>query len=264
MFESRSFGARGLWLALSLGAHAVLGLSLVRQPALITTAYALTPRALALSAPNLEIEEPPGPRSVETAPPAPPASEPPRLAVARSSRVVSATGAPQVAAAPIPRAQPAVAIPQVSAPASVSAAVPRFVIAVSPSHPSSSGVAPTSASPHAIASNALPGANAPRPSNSTGAPFSEAAVDTRARLLRGDAPLYTQEADAAGVEAEIPFEIVIDENGAVASAHALAHVGYGLDAAAERGILGYRFAPARRQGIAVPVRMRWQLRFQLR
>jgi protein TonB len=96
------------------------------------------------------------------------------------------------------------------------------------------------------------------------APFAEAAVDIPARLLHGDPPAYTRGAEAAGVEAEVPLEIVIDRNGVVVSARAVRHAGYGLDAEALRGIEQYRFAPARRNGAPVAVRMRWQMRFQLR
>jgi TonB family protein len=95
-------------------------------------------------------------------------------------------------------------------------------------------------------------------------PFAAAAVDTPAHLLRGDAPAYTREAEAAGVEAELPLEIVIDRNGAVTSARALRPAGYGLDAAALRAIAEYRFVPARRNGVPVAVRMQWRMRFQLR
>jgi protein TonB len=108
-----------------------------------------------------------------------------------------------------------------------------------------------------------PSATGPSTSG-TDAPFAEAAVDIPARLLRGDPPAYTRDAEAAGVEAEVPIEIIFDRNGVVVSARALRHAGYGLDAEALRGIEQYRFAPARRNGAPVAVSMRWQMRFQLR
>lgn len=98
----------------------------------------------------------------------------------------------------------------------------------------------------------------------SGAPVPEASVDVPASLLAGSAASYTREAEAAGIEANVPLEIVVDQLGAVSEARVLSHVGYGLDEAALRAIRGYRFAPARRAGQALAVRMRWLMRFQLR
>jgi len=89
-------------------------------------------------------------------------------------------------------------------------------------------------------------------------------VDTPARLLVGSSASYTREAEAAGIEADVPLEIVVDSAGSVIGARALSHVGYGLDDAALRSVRGYRFSPARRESKPVTVRMRWLMRFQLR
>jgi len=96
------------------------------------------------------------------------------------------------------------------------------------------------------------------------APATEASVDTPARLLSGNSPSYTREAEAAGVEADVPLEIVVDSAGAVVAARVLAQVGYGLDQAALGSVRAFRFSPARRGGKALAVRMRWLMRFQLR
>jgi protein TonB len=88
--------------------------------------------------------------------------------------------------------------------------------------------------------------------------------DTAAQLRAWTVPAYTPAALSAGVEANVPLEIIVSEKGNVTSARALEHVGYGLDEAAQRSILGYRFAPAVRAGRAIAVRMRWVMRFQLR
>jgi TonB family protein len=95
-------------------------------------------------------------------------------------------------------------------------------------------------------------------------PVPEAALDTAATLLSGHSASYTREAEAAGVEATVPLEIVVDSAGSVSAARVLLHVGYGLDEAALQGIRAYRFSPARRAGKALAVRMRWMMRFQLR
>lgn len=96
------------------------------------------------------------------------------------------------------------------------------------------------------------------------APVLETQVDTPARLEAGNPPSYTAAAEAAGIEVELPLEVVIDASGFVRSARALGHVGYGLDEAALAAIHGYHFSPAHRAGSAVAVRKRWVMRFQLR
>jgi protein TonB len=100
--------------------------------------------------------------------------------------------------------------------------------------------------------------------SASAAPFGEEAVDTAATLLFGSAPAYTREAESAGVEAEVPLEIVVDDRGQVVAARALHRAGYGLDEVALRSVRAYRFKPARRAGHPVPVRMRWLVRFELR
>jgi protein TonB len=96
------------------------------------------------------------------------------------------------------------------------------------------------------------------------APVPETQVDTPAKLQAGNPPSYTAAAEAAGIEVELPLEVVIDAGGVVQSARSLGRVGYGLDEAALAAIRRYRFSPARRAGNAVAVRMRWVMRFQLR
>jgi protein TonB len=95
-------------------------------------------------------------------------------------------------------------------------------------------------------------------------PFSESQVDRPAKQQSGAPPSYTAAAEAAGVEVELPLELVIDRSGAVQSARTLQHVGYGLDEAAVAAVRRYRFSPAWRAGKPVAVRMRYVLRFQLR
>jgi TonB family protein len=112
------------------------------------------------------------------------------------------------------------------------------------------------------------------PARSTGAPSAGAAgpgdgplgereVDVSAHLVSATPPPYPPAARAAAVEAEVPVEIVVTADGRVVSARPLAHAGYGLDEAAARALLGYRFSPALRGGRPVPVRMRWAVRFRL-
>jgi TonB family protein len=96
------------------------------------------------------------------------------------------------------------------------------------------------------------------------APVAESVAETPARLRMGNPPAYTAAALSAGVEADVPLEIVVSEAGAVISARGLVHVGYGLDEAAVESVRGYRFTAAVHDGKAVSVRMKWLVRFQLR
>lgn len=90
-------------------------------------------------------------------------------------------------------------------------------------------------------------------------------VTERARQVGGTSPVYPSDARAQGVElgSPLPFEIVVDSSGRVASARALHHAGYGFDEAAMTALRTYRFTPATRAGHVVPVRMRWTVDFRL-
>lgn len=127
---------------------------------------------------------------------------------------------------------------------------PRFAMTVAPTTALASG------------SSAEGGVGANMVTDSYG-PIAESAVETPAKLKSGHAPIYTAAALSAGVEADVPLEIVVNEQGVVVSARATIRVGYGLDEAAIQSVRGYRFAPASRGGKPVPVRMRWLMRFQL-
>jgi protein TonB len=100
--------------------------------------------------------------------------------------------------------------------------------------------------------------------HSVEAPLAEQEVDVGPVLIAGAPPAYPASAQAAGVEASVPVELVIDARGAVESVSVLTHVGYGLDEAAVAALRRYRFTPAKRAGRAVAVRKRWITRFELR
>jgi protein TonB len=98
----------------------------------------------------------------------------------------------------------------------------------------------------------------------SGPPVAEGEADARARLLSEPRPAYPAAAAEAGIEADVPLEIVVDASGRVVSAHAVGRAGYGLDEAAEAAIRAYRFAPALRAGRPYAVRVRWTMQFRLR
>lgn len=114
------------------------------------------------------------------------------------------------------------------------------------------------------ASGSATSSNSASPGGTAGTVIPSTSVDIPARLRTGSVPAYTPAALAAGIEANVPLELVISEAGLVTSARGLEHVGYGLDEAARQSVLGYRFTPAMRKNRPVPVRMRWLMRFQLR
>jgi protein TonB len=149
---------------------------------------------------------------------------------------------------------------------------PTHVLAAPPS------VAPTSEAPLRFdlssARFATHGATSPPASASEGAAsdtgagtrttiFPESAVDVPARLLSSIPVVYPEAARAAGIEADIRLDLVVDGSGRVTSAHAGGAQDRGLADAAVRAVRGYRFTPARRADLPVPVRMRWTVTFRL-
>jgi protein TonB len=113
------------------------------------------------------------------------------------------------------------------------------------------------------------GAQAAATASPTGGPaegdvVGEGDVAVPARLVSSSPLVYPAAARQAEIEIDLPIEIVVDAEGRVVSARALRRAGYGLDEAALRAIKAYRFSPARREGRAVPVRMRWTVQFRLR
>jgi protein TonB len=101
------------------------------------------------------------------------------------------------------------------------------------------------------------------PSNDGSAAIPEASVDAKARLVRGLAPAYPDAQRADGVQGDVRLELVVGVSGAVESARVIRGV-VGLDDAALRAVREFRFAPATKEGRAVPVRMIWSMQFRLR
>ena len=164
----------------------------------------------------------------------------PRAPLARAARQESTPNARE------PRSEPAAAPDSNVSPESTGA---RFAMTI----------APTTGVHSALSSASAAGASA-----AVAAPIAESAAEMPARLESGSDPSYPASALSAGVEAEVPLEIVVNEAGTVISARAPQPVGYGLDDVAIASVRSYHFRPARRGDKAVAVRMRWLMRFQLR
>jgi protein TonB len=93
--------------------------------------------------------------------------------------------------------------------------------------------------------------------------YAEDGVDARPRLLEWQAPRYPPSAASAGVEVDVPVEVVIDTQGAVTDVRLSKHFGYGLDEAAIAAARSYRFSRATKAGRPVRVRMRCTVMFRL-
>ncbi len=93
--------------------------------------------------------------------------------------------------------------------------------------------------------------------------YGEEGVDVRPRLLTWHAPRYPDAAASAGVEVDVPVDVVIDASGAVTDVRLPKHFGYGLDEAAVAAARSYRFSGPRKAGRPVRVRMRCTVMFRL-
>jgi protein TonB len=242
---ARGLVPRGGALVFSLLAHAAVAAAVVQQGT--SFARALTgpePKLVEIVAPELDSV----PKAAEAAPvpavtPTAVVTQPIREPVhAFASRPSPATQAPE--GQPPGTPEPAVAV------APVAATTPHFVMAAAPVF---------EASASATVGNVA--AAVARPIE---VPLGEHEVDVGPVLIAGAPPAYPAGAQAAGVEASVPVELVIDAHGAVQSVVVLTHVGYGLDEAAVTALRSYRFTPARRAGRTVAVRKRWITRFELR
>jgi TonB family protein len=84
------------------------------------------------------------------------------------------------------------------------------------------------------------------------------------RLMKRVAPAYPPFAKERGVEATVNVEVLVDESGRVTEARALGKpVGFGFEEAARRAALESEWAPATRDGVAIPMRTTLQVRFQI-
>lgn len=71
--------------------------------------------------------------------------------------------------------------------------------------------------------------------------------------LSGDGPVYTEEARLERVQGVAILETVIDETGSVTGIRMLKGLPFGLDRAAVEAVKTWKFEPATRQGVPVPV-----------
>jgi TonB family protein len=248
MLDATSLGMRAATIALSVSAHGAVALWVVHGGEPIDASQIATPGLAEIAAPDVQALE------MSAGEPAR-AGENGRLssqmkhAVRRHAVTPTDPTVPQVTSV-TPAAESAVA-PTPAVVAAFAPVEPRFVLSVA----SARGVTNPVTSVRATG---------PGPLDDGAGAVPGSMVDAPASLVSGAAPAYTAEAQAAGVEADVPLEIVVDERGNVTEARILRRVGYGLDQVAERSVRAYRFEPARRAGHPVATRMRWVVQFQLR
>ena len=84
------------------------------------------------------------------------------------------------------------------------------------------------------------------------------------RLLQEVKATYTEEARRANITGDVLMEVVVRADGTVGSARVLRGLGYGLDERATAAVRQWRFAPARRLGVAVDVVVEVAMEFNLR
>ncbi len=89
-------------------------------------------------------------------------------------------------------------------------------------------------------------------------------VQVPATLVAAAAAAYPPAARSDDREGDVGLEIVVDGDGRVQAAHLTRPAGHGFDESALEAIRRYRFAPARKDGRAVRVRMPWTVQFRLR
>jgi TonB family protein len=119
------------------------------------------------------------------------------------------------------------------------------------------GVAP----PVSAVGSAAPGVGAAQGSDA--AVYAADGVDVPPRLVTWQAPRYPAPAASAGVEVDIPVDVVVDTEGGVVDVRLPKHFGYGLDEAAVAAARSYRFSRGLRGGQPVRVRMRCTVMFRL-
>jgi len=81
-------------------------------------------------------------------------------------------------------------------------------------------------------------------------------------IFRPDPP-YSEEARKAKLQGTVTLAIIVDVDGAVHDVHVVKPVGMGLDEKAAETVSTWKFKPAKRNGVPVPVRVLVEVTFRL-
>lgn len=172
----------------------------------------------------------------------------PQLAERTDSQVAEISGAVAIAAPPVPAGE----LP----PAQLGARTPSDTDSEEPAVSSRRTIAPARqpAEPPPFALNNPAEASEPMP-ESQAAPGSQ--VDSLPVASFQPGPVYPPELLRAGIEGTVTFRLSIAADGAVVAAVIERSSGHAaLDRAAEQAVKRWRFTPARRLGVAVPIEVR--------
>jgi protein TonB len=97
-----------------------------------------------------------------------------------------------------------------------------------------------------------------------GGPYRPGSGIEAPRLLREVKASYSEEARRANITGDVVMEVVVRADGTVGSARVTRGLGFGLDERAVAAVRQWRFAPARRLGVAVDVVVEVAMEFNLR
>lgn len=245
-------------LLASVAAHGSVAMYMVNHEAGAPAVVAADENVTAIDVETVAIAEPAQPEVPAPVEPLPGTTPTPNHVQSASDRPAAAAPLAPPVSAPVPvPVRAAAPVPAVAAAAAAALTAPgddspHFAMVLGAGSVAAGGVT-------RAVGGAAPG-SAPAASD---APLSADGVDKLARLESGPAPAYPSDARDNGVEADVPLDIVVDENGRVTDVRPTRHLGYGLDESAAQAIRGYRFSPAMRGGRPVKVRMRWTVVFRL-
>ena len=99
---------------------------------------------------------------------------------------------------------------------------------------------------------------------SGGGPYRPGSGIEAPQLLREVKADYTEDARQRGLSGDVVLEIVVRRDGSVGDIKILQGLGGGLNDRAVQAVRQWRFAPARRQGVAVDVIVEVAVEFKLR
>ncbi len=110
---------------------------------------------------------------------------------------------------------------------------------------------------------AIAGSAVTSPASAQPAPVLDASSVAPPTVIQTIDPTYPEEALAQRIEGVVVLRLTIDIEGYVVTAEIVAPAGHGMDEAAQRAALGFRFAPARRGEQPVSAHILYSVSFKL-
>lgn len=82
-------------------------------------------------------------------------------------------------------------------------------------------------------------------------------------LMQAVNPSYSEQARAEKISGDVTVQLTVDANGNPSDVRVLRGLGYGLDEKAVEAVQQYKFRPATRDGVAVPVKLYIKVNFKI-